>query len=102
MAMDRAFHGPAVGPDWGSRRGVSIGDGLTMLAGIPLPGNPAVHVRTNERRAAFVALYVEYIGIPFCQAPEPLTMIEPPSFIRGRAFCTVKKTPRVFTPKVLS
>src|SRR4029077_10247925 len=67
-----------------------------------LAPSSAVHVRTNERRAAFVALYAEYIGIPFCQAPEPLTMIEPPSFISGRAFCTVKKTPRAFTPKVLS
>jgi NAD(P)-dependent dehydrogenase (short-subunit alcohol dehydrogenase family) len=57
---------------------------------VPLPASSAVHVRTNERRAAFVALHVEYIGIPFCQAPEPLTMIEPPSFTRGRAFCTVK------------
>src|SRR5260370_20315476 len=102
MAMNRSFIAPTFGPNWASRSGVSIGPGLTMLARMPLPASSAVHVRTNERKAAFVALYVEYIGIPFCQAPQPLTMIEPPSFIRGRAFCTVKKTPRPFTPKVFS
>src|SRR5258708_33887035 len=78
MAMNRSFIAPTFGPNWASRRGVSIGPGLTMLARMPLPANSAVHVRTNERRTAFVALYVEYIGIPFCQAPEPLTIIEPP------------------------
>src|SRR6202007_2761550 len=91
MAMNRFFIAPTFGPNCASRRGVSIGPGLTMLARMPLYANSGVPGRTNKRRAAFVALYVEYIGIPFCQAPEPLTIIEPPSFTRGRDFCTVKK-----------
>src|SRR6476661_8311347 len=32
MAMNRSFIAPTFGPNWASRRGVSIGPGLTMLA----------------------------------------------------------------------
>jgi hypothetical protein len=63
--LNRSFIAPTFGPNWASGRGVSIGPGLTMLARMLWPANSAVRVRTNERRAAFVALYVEYIGIPF-------------------------------------
>jgi hypothetical protein len=43
-------------------------------------------VRTKERTAALLALYVEYPGIAFIQAIDPVTMMEPPSRISGSEF----------------
>jgi hypothetical protein len=47
-----------------------------------------VQVRTKERRAACVVQQTPKAGVPFTLQTEPLRMIEPPSFMRGRAFCT--------------
>src|SRR5215472_6944312 len=41
-------------------------------------------------------------GKPFSQTQEPLRMMEPPPFIKGSAFWTVKYRPRALVLKVLS
>jgi len=46
-----------------------------------------VQVRANERTAAFVALYTLMAGKPLISAIDPVRMIDPPSFIKGRPFC---------------
>jgi hypothetical protein len=49
--------------------------------------------------AAFVALYTLMAGKPLISAIDPVRMIAPPSFIKGRAFCTEKKSPFTFASK---
>ena len=71
---------------------------LTLI----LPLSSAVQVRAKERMAALLALYTTVPGNPFTPAIELFRMIDPPSFISGRAFCTVNKVPRTLTLNVSS
>ena len=82
--------------------GVSIGPGLTALTRMWRSLRSAVHERAKERTAALVALYTLNAGIPFIETIEALRMMEAPSFISGKAFCTVKRSPLTLLLKVLS
>src|SRR5258707_8736905 len=73
--------------------GVLIGPGLTTLERIRRSFRSVVQVRTKERMAALLAAYTPKAAVPFTLATEPLRMIEPPSFSRGKAFCTVNSVP---------
>ena len=75
--------------------------GLMTLTLI-FPLSSAVQVRAKERTAALLALYTLVPGNPFTPAIELFRMIYPPSFISGRAFCTVNKVPRTLTLNVSS
>ena len=75
--------------------------GLMTLTLI-FPLRSAVQVRAKERTAALLALYTLVPGNPVTPAIELFRMIDPPSFISGRAFCTVNKVPRTLTLNVSS
>jgi IstB-like ATP binding protein len=42
------------------------------------------------------------VAVPLTLATEPMRMIDPPSFIRGKAFCTVNSVPLTLRSKSLS
>src|SRR6516164_2427372 len=92
--------GDPLDPTW--TMGVSVGPGLITFARMPRPANSAVQVRTKETKAAFVAEYAPYPGMPICHAADPERMIDALSASSGSAFCTVKYTPRAFRLKCLS
>src|SRR3989454_5942879 len=52
-----------------------------------------VHVRANERTAAFVALYTLLAENPLLPTIDALRTIDAPSGISGRVFCTVNSRP---------
>lgn len=59
-----------------------------------LPRRSIVQVRAKERTAALLALSTLNPSKLFTLAMEPVMMIDAPSRISGRAFCTVKSVPR--------
>jgi hypothetical protein len=69
--------------------GVSINPGLIAFTRMPRTFRSVVHVRANERTAAFVALYTLLACKPLLATMEAFTMIEASSGISGSAFCTV-------------
>jgi hypothetical protein len=73
--------------------GVSIGPGLTTFTLMPLPTNSAAKDRPRARNPALLAEYTDPVGMPFTAPIEPVSTIEAPFDMSGRAFCTVKKTP---------
>jgi hypothetical protein len=62
----------------------------------------AAQVLANDRSAAFVAAYTPNAGIPFTDTIDPLSTIEPPAVMSGRAFCTMNSVPFTLIPKYLS
>ncbi len=66
--------------------GVSINPGLTAFTRMRRSFKSVVHVRANERTAAFVALYTLLSGKPFLATMDAFRMIEAPSGISGSAF----------------
>jgi hypothetical protein len=85
-----------------SGRGVSIGPGLTTFTRMRRLFKSVVHVRANERTAAFVALYTLFMGSPLLPTMDPFRMMEAPSGRRGSAFCTVKSIPFTLMLKIES
>jgi 2-succinyl-5-enolpyruvyl-6-hydroxy-3-cyclohexene-1-carboxylate synthase len=82
--------------------GVAIGPGLRALTRILRALRSTVHVRANERTAAFVALYTLKFSNPFVATIDALRMIDAPSGTSGSAFCTVKSTPFTLMLKIES
>jgi hypothetical protein len=78
-----------------SRTDHTRGDTLARKLGCQRP-----HKRTQCGLGAIVGCIAGYSF--FCQAPEPVAMMDPPSLTSGSAFCTVKKTPCALVPNVLS
>src|SRR6202023_3761524 len=75
------------------RPGVSMEPGLTAFTRMPRSFKSVVHVRANERMAAFVALYTLIVGNPLLATIDEFRIIEAPSDSIGSAFCTVKSRP---------
>ncbi len=73
--------------------GVSVDPGLTAFTRMRRDLRSVAQVRTNDRTAAFVALYTLLAASPVLAAIEVLSTIDAPSTSRGNAFCTVNKTP---------
>ena len=59
--------------------GVAMGPGLRVLTRILRALRSTVHVRANERTAAFVALYTLKFQNPFVATMDAFRMIEAPS-----------------------
>jgi len=70
-----------------------MGPGLTAFTRMRRSFSSVVHVRANERTAAFVALYTLLAGNPLLPTIDALRMIDAPSGISGSAFCTVNSSP---------
>src|SRR5258705_821588 len=81
---------------WSVTGAVPTGPGLTTFDRMRRSLSSTVHVRTNDRKAAFVAPYTPWAAVPLEPATEPVRMIDPPSFRRGSAFCTAKRAPLTF------
>src|SRR4029077_17454738 len=92
------------GPDCAMRSyaGVLIGPGLRAFTRILRSFKSIVHVRANDRTAALVALYTLDAGLPLDATIEAFRMIDPPTGIRGRAFCTVNNRPLTLMSKIRS
>ncbi len=73
-------------PASASTAGLAIGPGLSALTRILRSLRSVVHVRANDRTAAFVALYTLNASIPLMETIEALRMIDAPSGISGSAF----------------
>ncbi len=82
--------------------GVSMGPGLTAFTRMRRSFSSVVHVRANERTAAFVALYTLLAGNPLLPTIDALRMIDAPSGISGSAFCTVNSSPLTLMSKIES
>src|SRR4029077_13653325 len=92
------------GPDCAMRSyaGVLIGPGLSALTRIFRSFKSIVQVRANDRTAALVALYTLDAGLPLDATIDAFRMIDPPSGIRGSAFCTVNNSLLTLISKVRS
>jgi len=82
--------------------GVSVAPGLTAFTRMRRSFSSVVHVRANERTAAFVALYTLLAENPLLPTIDALRTIDAPSGISGRAFCTVNSRPFTLMSKIES
>src|SRR5438046_5369541 len=71
--------------------GVSMGPGLTAFTRMRRSFSSVVHVRANERTAAFVALYPLLDGTPLLPTIDALRMIDAPAGSSGSVFCLMSR-----------
>ncbi len=81
---------------------MSIAPGLTTFTRILRALRSVVHVRAKDRSAALVALYTLRPANPFEPTTDEVRMIDAPSGMSGRAFCTVKSVPFTLMSKCRS
>src|SRR6187402_2086193 len=74
-----------------SQAAVLIGPGLTTFTLIRLLFNSTDHVRAKTQRAILLALETLIPSSALEEAAVPFIIIEPSSFIKLNAFCTVNK-----------
>ncbi len=74
--------------------------GLTAFTRMRRSFKSVVHVRANERTAALLALYTLHAGAPLLATMDAFRMMEAPSGISGRVFCTVNKRPFTLMSKI--